>query len=185
VTTNNVLAAMTLRPPVPMGAYHGLGYVCVLGAVEALRDAGMNVGIGWPFSLVDAGTGATVALMRTSAGYDEGMFARVEVVAEDDFDADRDLLAAGITNRVDRWATEVAAGRAQASPLAPVLSDYFDLVPLLGHPAEAVYPNGNEMARGTFAGLDLWGRAILVTDDGRELSFAPEQASLRPINKQT
>lgn len=179
--SNNVLATVTLRPAVPMGAFHGLGYVCVLGAVEALRDAGMNVGIGWPFSLVDAQTGETVARVQTSAGYDEGMFARVEVVAGDSSYADGDLLVAGINNRVDRWAADVAAGRAKASPLAPVLSDYFDLVPLLGHPAEAVYPNGNVMARGTFGGLDIWGRAILVTEDGLELSFAPEQASIRSI----
>ena len=56
MTCDNVVAAVTLRPAVPMGAYHGLGYVCTLGAVEALRDAGMDVGIGWPFSVVSAET---------------------------------------------------------------------------------------------------------------------------------
>jgi len=181
VTCDNVVAAVTLRPAVPMGAYHGLGYVCTLGAVEALRDAGMDVGIGWPFSVVSAETGETLARVKTSAGYDEGMFAKVEVVAEGAFDADEDLLVAGVSGRVDCWAADVAAGRAKASPLAPVLSDYFDLVPLLGHRAEAVYPNGNVMAYGTFAGLDIWGRAILVGGGGRELSFAPEQASVRPL----
>jgi BirA family biotin operon repressor/biotin-[acetyl-CoA-carboxylase] ligase len=162
-----------------MGAYHGLGYVCALGAAEALRDAERSVGIGWPFALVDAATGDVVARVRTNAGYDEGMFARVEVVAEDGFAADEEALEAGIRGRVDGWAAEVAAGRAQAGPLAPILSDYFDLVPLLGHEAEAVYPNGNVMTRGTFGGIDVWGRAILISESGRELTLAPEQATLR------
>ena len=44
----------------------------------------------------------------------------------------------------------------------------------------AVYPNGNEMARGTFAGVDIWGRATLITSDGHEVEFSPEQAGIRP-----
>ena len=64
--------------------------------------------------------------------------------------------------------------------MAPVLSEYFDLVALMGKPAEAVYPNGNVMARGTFAGVDIWGRATLVTADGHEVEFSPEQARIRP-----
>lgn len=177
--SGKTLASLIVRPAVPMGAYHGLGYVCVLGAAEALRVSGADLGIGWPFSLVDAKTGETVALVRVNAGYDEGMFARVEVAAEGDFEADEEALEASIERRVSCWASDVAAGRAQAGPLAPILSDYFDLVPLLGHAAEAVFPNGNVMARGTFAGIDVWGRAILLTENGRELTIAPEQASLR------
>ena len=73
--------------------------------------------------VVDAETGEAIARVKTSAGYDEGMFAKVEVMAEGAFDVDGGLLVAGMTSRVDRWAADVAAGRAKASPLAPVLSD--------------------------------------------------------------
>lgn len=177
-----VIASVTLRPAVPMGAFHGIGYVCVLGAVEALRNAGANVGIGWPFDIVDATTFETVASVRVKAGYDEGMFAHCDVMGSDSaaWAVTPETIAAGIEARVERWAAGVQAGRAQAGPVAPVLSDYFDLVPLLGHAARAVYPNGNVMARGTFVGIDIWGRATLRTDDGRELEFAPEQASVLP-----
>ena len=57
----DVIAAVTLRPDVPMGAYHALGYVCVLGAVEALRLEGADVGIGWPSTIVDAQTSEALA----------------------------------------------------------------------------------------------------------------------------
>ncbi len=178
----DVIAAVTLRPDVPMGAYHALGYVCVLGAVEALRLEGADVGIGWPSTIVDAQTSEALAKLRVRAGYDEGMFASCEVVAASEgaeaFSAE--VLAAGIERRVGSWAEDVRAGRAQAGPVAPVLSDYFDLVPLLGRPAVALYPNGNVMARGTFAGIDIWGRATLRTEEGREVEFAPEQASIAP-----
>jgi BirA family biotin operon repressor/biotin-[acetyl-CoA-carboxylase] ligase len=89
-------------------------------------------------------------------------------------------IAAGIEARVASWEQQIVAGAGVAGPLAPVLSEYFDLVALLGNPAEAVYPNGNVMARGTFAGVDIWGRATLVTSDGSEVEFSPEQASIRP-----
>ncbi len=180
--SEEALASVTLRPAVPMGAYHGLGYVCVLGAAEALRSQGMDVGIGWPFFLVDAHSLEVLAEVRVRAGYDEGMFARCEVVKGEGAAAafPPDTVIAGVASRVDAWAADVAAGRAKAGPVAPVLSDYFDLVPLLGRPARALYPNGNVMATGTFAGIDIWGRATLRTEDGRELEFAPEQASVVP-----
>ena len=176
------LASLTLRPEVPMGAYHGIGYVCVLGAVEALREQGVDAGIAWPFGIVDVGSGQQLASLRVRAGYDEGMFASCELLAQEDLpDMDEAALAAGIEQCVAAWAEQVRAGRAQAGPLAPILSTYFDYVPLLGRPAEAVYPNGNVMARGLFVGIDVWGRATLRIESGRELEFAPEQASLRPL----
>lgn len=84
-----------------------------------------------------------------------------------------------IVARVDAWEAAVRGGRAAAGPLAPILSEYFDHIPLLGHEAEAVLPDGRACARGTFCGLDVWGRAELRLADGREVDFASEQASLR------
>lgn len=84
-----------------------------------------------------------------------------------------------IVARVDAWEAAVRGGRVAAGPLAPILSEYFDHIPLLGHEAEAVLPDGRACARGTFCGLDVWGRAELRLADGREVDFASEQASLR------
>lgn len=89
-------------------------------------------------------------------------------------------LAAAILARIDAWAAALADNRAVAGPLAPVLGEYFDMVPALGHRAAAVSPNGHPLAIGTFAGVDVWGRAtIKTTVDERE--FAPEVARIRTL----
>ena len=184
-----MLAEVTVRPQVPMGAFHALGYVCAMGVAEGLRAAGVSfAGIGWPQDVVDARTFRQLASLRMHAGYDKGMCGTCTVVAGQQIGLLRDMIDAeiaaaietGVQQRVASWEQAIIAGGGVAGPLAPVLSEYFDLVPLLGNPAVAVYPNGNEMARGTFGGVDIWGRATLVTDDGRELEFPPEQAGIRP-----
>lgn len=86
----------------------------------------------------------------------------------------------GVLARADAWADDVRAGRAAAGPLAPVMGEYFDRMPMMGRPVRAVLPDGQTFATGTLAGVDAWGRAVLVTDEGRELQLASEQASLRP-----
>ena len=95
------------------------------------------------------------------------------------FDELAEALRRGIMARVGAWSAAYAEGRAAAGPLAPILSEYFDEILLLGHEAEAVLPDGRVCARGEFVGLDVWGRATLRLADGRELDFASEQASLR------
>lgn len=180
---------MTVRPQVPMGAFHALGYVCAMGAAEGLRAAGVDfAAIGWPQDVVDGRTFRPLCTLSMHAGYNKGMYGECTVAAAQQIGLLRDYsdeqlasaIAAGIEARVASWEQQIVAGAGVAGPLAPVLSEYFDLVALLGNPAEAVYPNGNVMARGTFAGVDIWGRATLVTSDGSEVEFSPEQASIRP-----
>ena len=89
-------------------------------------------------------------------------------------------LTAAILARIDAWAAALAGNRAVAGPLAPVLGEYFDMVPALGHRAAAVSPSGHPLAIGTFAGVDVWGRAtIKTTVDERE--YAPEVARIRTL----
>jgi BirA family biotin operon repressor/biotin-[acetyl-CoA-carboxylase] ligase len=85
-----------------------------------------------------------------------------------------------VVDAVDAWAADVAAGRALAGPLAPVLNEYFDAVPLLGHQVTVMGPAGESLGEGVFAGIDAWGRATVHTADGRDVEYAAEQASLRP-----
>ena len=82
---------------------------------------------------------------------------------------------------MDAWSGAVGAGRAVAGPLAPVLSDYFDRVALMGKPVELVYPNGRVAMRGTLAGVDVWGRATVRNELGGEVEVSPEQASIRAV----
>jgi BirA family biotin operon repressor/biotin-[acetyl-CoA-carboxylase] ligase len=86
-----------------------------------------------------------------------------------------------VVRAVDGWAAQVGAGRAAAGPLAPVLDEYFDAVPLLCHPVAAFGPAGDRLCEGVFAGIDVWGRATVHLADGRDVEYAAEQASLRPL----
>lgn len=86
-----------------------------------------------------------------------------------------------VVARCDEWAAAVNSGHAVAGPLAPILSDYFDRLPLLGHNVRVVYPNGNVMGLGTFVAVDVWGRATVKLGNGQEVVISSEQASIRAL----
>lgn len=84
---------------------------------------------------------------------------------------------------VGEWeARSRAQGKALSAPLAPMLAEYQDSLAALGHRVTAYSPQGIPVVRGVFAGVDGWGRARLLSDEGRELNLASEQVSLRVIN---
>ena len=91
-----------------------------------------------------------------------------------------ELLRRRIVARVDAWDLACRQGRAQAGPLAPILNEYFDCCPLLGHRVRALSPKGELVCTGYFAGLDCWGRATVRRDDGVEVVYTSEMVSLRP-----
>ena len=91
-----------------------------------------------------------------------------------------ELLRRRIVARVDAWDLACRQGRAQAGPLAPILNEYFDRCPLLGHRVRALSPEGELVCTGYFAGLDCWGRATVRRDDGVEVVYTSEMVSLRP-----
>lgn len=88
-----------------------------------------------------------------------------------------------VVARADTWAAAVNSGHAVAGPLAPVLSEYFDALSLMGSRVDVVYPNGNVAATGDFVAVDIWGRATVRLGDGREVVVSSEQASLRRAAK--
>ena len=92
-----------------------------------------------------------------------------------------EALRAAVVARVDAWAAELTASDAAAGPFAPILSEYFDLVPMLGHQVVALTPDGHPLAVGVFTGLDVWGRATLAAPDGAEQAFPSEAVSLREV----
>ena len=91
-----------------------------------------------------------------------------------------ELLRRRIVARVDAWDLACRQGRAQAGPLAPILNEYFDCCPLLGHRVRALSPESELVCTGYFAGLDCWGRATVRRDDGAEVVYTSEMVSLRP-----
>lgn len=128
--------------------------IAVLDSVKALEPAYLE-------ELVPAGTGVFSA------------------AAAPDHEAIAVSLRDHIMRRCDAWEADVHAGRAAAGPLAPILSEYFDCIPLLGHQVEAVYPDGRPYLTGVFAGIDVWGRATIHTEAGRDVDVAAEQVSIR------
>lgn len=99
--------------------------------------------------------------------------------AAGDYAAVATLFRDAIVRRVDAWAAGLAGDGATA-PLAPVLEEYRSSLLGLGSRVAAVAPDGAVVGRGTFFSVDKTGRAILALQGGGTLSFAPEQASLRP-----
>lgn len=174
---------LIVRPQIPMALLVGVPWCAAMGVVDALRATGVaDVGIAWPYDVVVGGMPAFS--LATRGGYDdEGVFVRLALVAAGDApQASPTVLAQvdqAIVARLDAWEQDVATHGPQAGPLAAFLSEYFDLVSLMGCPVEAVYPNGRVFDRGSLVGIDVWGRATIRRSDGSELELAPEQARLR------
>lgn len=166
--------SLTLRPHVPMGHFVGVPFVCALAAAE-----GVEARIRWPYEVVGE-DGSALVRVRCRAGYDEGgMYAACDLDLAPGVDPE--ALEARVRGRVEAWSDAVSAGRAAAGPLAPVLGDFFDLLLGMGEESEVVR-GGRAVARGTLAGVDVWGRATVRLPDGRELECAPEQVALRPVS---
>ncbi len=89
------------------------------------------------------------------------------------------MLRDAMIARVDAWAARMATMQAGMGPMAPILSEY-DMVPMLGKQVAVIAPTGHVMDTGTFSGLDIWGRAVVITPAG-EQNYPSEAVSLRQI----
>ena len=193
--------SVVTRPAVGMQAFHALPFVAAMGMMDALAgkgdDSGLGlagkVGIQWPSDIVCGAPEFETLLAGISVNGGAGaagMFAVVTVrIASAELaslgaePADGELacrLADAVLTRIDAWAVSANTPQGKVGPLAPVLAEYFDMVPLLGHQAAAVSPNGLPIAVGVFAGLDIWGRATIKTD-ADEQEFPPEAVKIRRI----
>jgi len=154
-----------------------MGQMTCLPHVVALAVSGIREGwaVSWPHDVCVREDGKVVCKVSARAGYDEGMFCRVEILGLEE--AAWDEARSAIDERVDLWEKDLA-GHARLAPLTFVLADYADALADLGSRVQVCYPNGKRAAEGTFAGIDVWGRATVRTDDGRELEFGPERYSI-------
>ena len=173
--------SLVVRPDVNMHAFHGLPFVAAMGMMDALVGTASTPGLGlagkvgiqWPSDIVCGAPAFETSLARVAVNGGAGaagMFAAVTV------DIERSALSELGVDVADEALVEALA----AGPLAPVLGEYFDMVPLLGRQVAAVSPNGLPLAVGVFAGLDIWGRATIKTDAG-EQEFPPEAVRIRGL----
>lgn len=181
--------ATVVRLGVSMPYVPAVPYVVALGLCQFLRALDENFGIRWPYDICYKDQ--VVASIKATAGYQEGMFAVVSVVADAkvlnlafDVADNTELLAKRVSelvvHSVSAWEQQVKRARSFAGPIALILSDYFDMVPLLGQQVDKVYPSGNVALTARFGGIDVWGHAILVDEDGKEILVSEEEASVVP-----
>jgi len=163
-----------------MQMYTCLPQVLALGLARALAAAGLSAArVAWPNAV--AVDGDRLLRVDVRAGYDEGMFGSCDVVllaGDDHALPGGEELASALEQASAQWEDRLRRACVVAGPLAPLLDDYFDTMDAANERV-VVYPNGRVAARGVLAGLDVWGRASVRTDSGRELSISPEQASIR------
>lgn len=174
------------RPAVGMAFLTGVPYAAALGVADALTALGASgVGVAWPHDV--CGPDGILASVNSSAGYGEGMFvvcrATLDGVDAEHAEALADAIVEHGMARVNAWAKGIVSAGKSATPLGPVLNEYFDRMPLMGKDVEVVYPNGNVAMRATLVGMDIWGKATVKNEFGKELEIAPEQAGLRPVSE--
>ncbi len=181
--------ATIVRLGVSMPYVPAVPYVVALGVCQFLRAADEGFGICWPYDICYKDQ--VIASIKATAGYQEGMFAVVSVVADAkalslafDVADNTELLAKKVSElvvqSVSAWEQQVKRARSFAGPIALILSDYFDMVPLLGQQVNKVYPSGNVALTARFGGIDVWGHAILVDEDGKEILVSEDEASVVP-----
>ena len=181
--------ATIVRLEVSMPYVPAVPYVVALGVCQFLRAADEGFGICWPYDICYKDQ--VVASIKATAGYQEGMFAVVSVVADAkalssafDVTDNVELLANKVSELVAQsvgaWEQQVKRAKSFAGPIALIMSDYFDMVPLLGQQVNKVYPSGNVALTARFGGIDVWGHAILVDEDGKEILVSEDEASVVP-----
>lgn len=181
--------ATVVRLGVSMPYVPAVPYVVALGLCQFLRAADESFGICWPYDICYKDQ--VIASIKATAGYQEGMFAVVSIAADPKvlcsaFDvADNTELLANkvselVVQSVSVWEQQVKRARSFAGPIALILSDYFDMVPLLGQQVNKVYLSGNVALTARFGGIDVWGHAILVDQDGKEILVSEDEASVVP-----
>lgn len=168
--------------PLASGASRKLcGLLVEAGTGEAGMFAVAGIGVNLELPHLEGGLGSASPLAPAALREAMGEGPDGAPFPEPAFDELARAIRDHVVARCDAWAADVNAGRAVAGPLAPILSDYFDALPLIGHDVRVVYPNGNVMGLGTFLGVDVWGRADVRMGSGKEVTLSSEQASLRAI----
>lgn len=182
--------ATVVRLGVSMPYVPAVPYVVALGLCQFLHAKDENFGIRWPYDICYKDQ--VIASIKATAGYQEGMFTVVSIAADSkalcsalDVADNTELLAKKVSELVIQsvsvWEQQVKRARSFAGPIALILSDYFDMVPLLGQQVNKVYPSGNVALTARFGGIDVWAHAILVDQDGKEILVSEEEASVVPV----
>ena len=177
--TNNgcELAIFKALSEIPMGYIEGAAFVATLACVHALQKSIDSIEIKWPTTIMHQKS--ELAQVSVSAGFKNGLFAVITVEFVQKITEDQiDLLVTTVVDELEKWREDVVAKKILAGPVSQCLSEYFDYIPELGHETLVQNPDGKLVFAGTFAGLDVWGHALVVDENNNERSYAPGEAML-------
>lgn len=204
---SQLLTQLRVALDVPLSQISGVPTICSLAVVDALRifvpDA--RVSIAWPWDIVFELSGKTYTISCIHhGGYDDdGMFCTCECVADVSFfaclkerckaqdcartehtltqSALADTIQACVCKRIDAWQAFVHEHPQYPGTISSVADDYFAAQAWMDKKVSVVLLHKNQTIQGRFAGIDIWGRASIIEDDGQELVCAPEQVSMQCI----
>ena len=83
--------------------------------------------------------------------------------------------------RIDAWQAFVHKHPQYPGTISSVADEYFAAQAWMGKRVSVALLHKNTTIQGRFAGIDIWGRASIIEDDGKELICAPEQVSMQCI----
>lgn len=159
---------------IAMPAVNVAAYVCAYALAKEFDDAKIL----WPHTIMlDEKEALSI---RAHAAYKQGIVVSFDIMPETSeakelLNARATEFSSAVQNTLHEWEAALSKTTAIAAPLAPVLEAYFDKLYLANKDVDVVYPNGNLFAKGKLLGLDVFGRAIVHTQGGQELSFGPLQ----------
>lgn len=202
-----LLTQLRVALDVPLSQISGAPSIFSLAVVDALRilvpDA--RVSIAWPWDIVLELLGKTYTISCIHhGGYDEdGMFCTCECVADASLFAclkERhkaqglastehsytqttlaDTIQTCVRERIDSWQVFVHKHPQYPGTISSVADEYFAAQAWMGKKVSVALLHKNTTIQGRFAGIDIWGRASVIEDDGKELICAPEQVSMQCI----
>ena len=98
-----------------------------------------------------------------------------------DIDHAAKTIRSHVLETYESWARVVAREGEGAPPLFGIVEDYNRLVAYSNEKVKILSPQQELLGTGTLNGIDPWGRAIVVDQDGKTLALDSAHASLRPL----
>lgn len=168
---------------VPMGFLEGIGFIATLSLAQTLNiqinddtSSVESYGVHWPFLIVR--NEAPIAEIYTKAQYNGSLFGLIKISCFEQMSVETvEAVAKNNVNEFKTWQRLILQKKIVAGPLAHHLNTYFDMVTYMGSDVTMLLSN-KTVQKMRFAGLDMWGRACVIDQDGVEHTYSHAQAEV-------